>query len=157
MATNYNLKYLAYLFLAITFTVNIGCDDDEEVSPKITMADFEGTWKATSLVFTNNANSDETFEFVANGGESRFVVLPGGRTRNWLEIDTFYDEWDALVTLSGSTLTSIPEEEVRPIGVYEFKLDGNSLELTNVDATFDFTHMGNPAVSATASGIWERQ
>jgi hypothetical protein len=156
MFINSVLRTLTLAILALFITSTIGCDDDD-VSPELTIDDFEGTWKATSLVFTNNADSDQSFDLVENGGEARFVVLPGGRTRNWVEIDTFYDEWDALVTLSGSTLTSVPEEDIRPTKVHEFTFDGTTLELTDVDASFDFTFMGNPEVSATTVSIWERQ
>ena len=95
------------------------------------------------------------FAFVENGGEVRLAVLPGGRVRTWVEIDTFYDEWDAKLTLSGSTLTSVPEEETRPIQVHTFVLEGSTLTLTNVEDSFDFSFSGAPEVSATSVGVFE--
>jgi hypothetical protein len=156
MSTNNHLRNLTFLILALCITVTIGCDDDD-VSPEVTIEQFEGTWKAKSMIFTNNADADQSFAFIENGGEVRFTVLPGGRVRTWVEIDTFYDEWDSQATLSGSTLTSVPVEETRPIQVITFLLDGGTLTMTNADDRFDFTFSGVAGVSATNVGVFERQ
>ena len=156
MSTNNYLRTLAFFILALFITVTIGCDEDD-VSPEVTIDQFEGTWKAKSMIITNNANADQSFAFIENGGEVRLAVLPGGRVRTWVEIDTFYDEWDAKLTLSGSTLTSVPEEETRPIQVHAFVLEGSTLTLTNVEDSFDFSFSGAPEVSATSVGVFELQ
>ena len=137
--------------------IGLGCSkDDEDLTDHVTLADFEGSWIATSHVHTNNANASETFDMIANGGEIRFTALSGGRVRTWVTFDTFSDEWDALVTISGNKLTSRPAESTRPTVTYTFVMSENRLEMTNTDDSFDFTLSGAPEVATTAVSVFVR-
>lgn len=115
----------------------------------LTVADLVGSWKASSLVFTNNANSTQKFDVVATGGELRTTVLSDGRARTWLTIGDFSDEWDALLTLNGDQLTSTPAESIRPTQRWTVTMVGNQITLTRNDAAFDFTLSGADPVPAS--------
>ncbi|MGD2046235.1 MAG: hypothetical protein PVH96_08435 [Gemmatimonadota bacterium] len=125
------------------------CGGDDPTSSGLTLDDLTGSWIATSALFTNNANSSETFDLVDTGGEIRFTVLAGGNTRIWIDDGTTSDEFDAVVTLSGSTLTIDPVEAGRDTDVFEITLVNNVLTMTNSDNNFDFTLSGATPVSAT--------
>lgn len=145
------------LFLALTVMVAASCGSDGGTEPEgITIADLVGSWTATSQTFTNNSNSSETFDFIANGGETRMTVLAGGNARTWVDIDTYSDEWDAQLTLNGNTLTSTPVEASRPVRVYTITLNGSTLSVTNTSDAFDFPPEDAP-VSATLEMVMERQ
>ena len=60
-----------------------GCGGDDPIEPAtgITIEDLVGSWIATSDAHTNNANSAETFDMIAAGGEDRLTILAGGGTR----------------------------------------------------------------------------
>jgi len=109
-------------------------------------------------VFTNNADPSETFDAISAGGESRFTMLSGGRTRSWFDLGDFHDEWDSLVTLNdaGDMLTSTPEEASRPTRHFTFTLDGNTLTLTNTSDLFDFTLTGAEGTSATVVIVFQK-
>lgn len=145
------------LFLALTVMLAAGCGSDggTEVDG-LTVADLVGTWTATSQTFTNNSDSSETFDFIANGGETRMTVLSHGGARTWVTIGTYYDEWDAQLTLNGNTLTSTPVEGSRPVQVFTITLNGNTLSATNASDAFDFPPEDSP-VSATMEIVLERQ
>ena len=128
----------------------IGCGSDSTgTDAGLTLNDLTGSWIAISDTYTNNANSSETYDYVADGGEVRFTMLTGGATRIWAEQGLDMDEWDAAATLSGSTLTVDPVEAGRPTRVWEVTLSGGVLTLTDANTTFDFTGMGGTPVSAT--------
>lgn len=125
------------------------CGGDDPTSAGLTIDDLVGSWTATSAVFTNNANASETFDVVDAGGEVRFTMLSGGNTRIWTDDGTTPDEFDAAVTLSGSTLTIDPVEAGRETAVFAITLAGNVLTMTDTDSEFDFTLSGATPVSAT--------
>ncbi|HSG46367.1 MAG TPA: hypothetical protein VLA43_01010 [Longimicrobiales bacterium] len=115
----------------------------------LTVADLVGSWKASSLVFTNNANSTQQFDVVASGGELRTTILTDGRARTWLTVGDFSDEWDALLTLNGDQLTSTPAEATRPTQRWTVTMVGNQITLTRSDGEFDFTLSGADPVPAS--------
>ena len=147
----------AYLCLVLISMVAVGCDDQGTEVEGITVEDLVGSWTATSKVYTNNANASETFDFLANGGETRMTVLTGGRARTWVDIGTFSDEWDAQLTMNGNTLTSQPAEASRPVKEYTFTLDGDVLTLVDAASAYDFPPGDGTAVSATETTVMERQ
>ena len=126
-----------------------GSTGPEPADTGLTVADLVGSWKASSMVFTNNANSSQTFDVVSSGGELRTTVLTDGRARTWVTIGTFSDEWDALLTLSGDQLTSTPAESTRPIQRWTVTMAGTQITLTRNDSAFDFTLTGADPVPAT--------
>ena len=154
MNTNATLqRTLLFLVCLLTLTI-YGCEKDDDVSYKVD--DFVGSWIATSYVHSDNAGQFPNIDLIALGGEIRFTMLEDGRTRTWVEVDTFSDEWDALVTISGNTLTSTPQEAARGVDKMTFEYDGTTLTLTNKNNEFDFTlGMGTP-VSSTSVGTFVR-
>lgn len=144
-----NVPRLSSALLIVTLLAGCGSDDPVDVDTPVTVADFVGSWNASSHVFTNAANSSESFDPVAAGGETRTTILTGGGTRTWVEWGTYMDEWDAQISISGNTVTSVPVETTRETRVWTFTLEGSVLTLTRTDSAFDFTSTGAPGVPAT--------
>jgi len=156
MYTNFKLNFFKLLFLGLVITFTTSCDDDD-VTPEIAISDIVGSWRATSFVVTNNADAAETSDFIKNGGTIDFTLLSNGGVRTWITIDTFNDEWDAEVTISGNTMTSDPVEGTREVKTSTIVLEGNIFTMTNNTDSFDFTYMGEPKVSATSVARFERK
>ena len=149
------MNSLKFLFLSLLIVTTFGCskdDDSPEPDNSITIADFEGSWKASSAIFTNNSNASESLEFIGAGGEIRYTMLPGGNTRTWVEFQNNpVDEWDAEVTLgNNNTIISTPVEVTRPVETSTYDLGVNTFTFTNNSASFDFTLSGATEVSATS-------
>jgi hypothetical protein len=123
----------------------------------ITIDNLVGSWTASSHMFTNNSDAGETYDLIANGGETRVTVLSGGGARTWFIFGPVDDEWDAQLTLVGSTLTSRPVEASRSVRNWTVTLEGNVLTLTDTDASFDFTLSDAAEVSATEVVVLVRQ
>ena len=153
------MKRLITFATAALFVFVAGCSDSEKGTgpEEVTVSDLVGSWTASSLVYTDNANPAQSLDLVALGGENRVTVLAGGGARTWVEFGTFSDEWDAQLTISGNTLRSQPVEASRGVRTWTFTLEGNVLELTDNSAEFDFTLAGGPAVSATQKVVLVRQ
>lgn len=158
MNTNAVLQRFSLLVVSLMIITLSSCNkDDETAAPKYGVKDFVGSWIATSYVHTDNTNASQSVDLVAIGGEVRFTMLNGGGTRTWVELGTFSDEWDALITISGNTVTSTPEEPARSVKVSTFEYDGTTLTLTNPNDSFDFTLGGNSPTSSTSIGTFVRQ
>jgi hypothetical protein len=156
------LRFVRSLTLIVcTALLAVACSDSSsgpEPDPAgVTLADLVGSWTASSHTFTNNANSSESFEVVANGGETRTTVLTGGGHRTWFTLGSFSDEWDAQLSISGTTLTSTPVESSRETRVWTFTLVGNTLTLTRSDSEWDFTLSGGAGVPATEVVVFVKQ
>lgn len=145
------------LFAVFSMALLAGCDDDPTEPAGLTLDDLVGSWTASSVLYTNNANAAEVFDIVAAGGEVRTTVLDGGGARTWVTLGDFSDEWDAQLSLSGNTLTSTPAEAARGVRVFTIVLDGNTLTMTRADAMWDFTLMAGEGVSATEVTVFVRQ
>jgi len=154
-----NLTLLKAMFFGLIAMCTISCDKDDVTpeDPGITISDLVGSWHATSALFTNNSDAEQNFDLVENGGELRFTVLAHGGVRTWVEIDTFSDEWDAQITITGdNTMETTPVESSRTVNKFTVDLKDNVVTLTNVDDSFDFNGDGNE-VSATTVSIFEKQ
>lgn len=150
------MKILNLIFLAFIVTSVISCDKTGEV-PEITIDEFVGSWKATSAVFTNKANSSEEIDLISLGGELSFTMLEGGGVRTWFTIDSISDEWDSQAVLSGTnTLVLTPIEAERGVNTYEFVYEDNTLTLTNNDDSIDFTLSDAGELPATSVTIFMR-
>ncbi len=150
------MKLLKFILLALVASFTFSCssdDSDTEPTPQVTIADFEGSWKASSAVFTNNSNTSESTEFIGAGGEIRYTMLSGGlgHTRVWIEFQNNpVDEFDAVVSLGpNNNYTTTPVETSRPVENGTYVLGNNTITLTNNNASFDFTNSGTevPATS----------
>jgi len=153
--------YRSLTALFVLLSAAIGCSGAESPAtptptPAVTLSDFVGSWSATSVVHTNKANPAQTFDIIAAGGEVRFTMLVGGGTRTWVELGTYADEWDALVTLSGSTVTSVPVEASRPTIVASVTLANGVLTMTNANAMFDFALTGATGVPTSEVSTFVR-
>ena len=152
-----NLKFVLVLLLA-TYAISCSSDDDDTPNDsQVTIEDFVGSWNATSLTFTNNANNQQKFDFISNGGELRFTMLPGGKVRTWITIGDVSDEWDSQAELiNNSTMEVTPVEASRGKNTLKYVLNNNNLTLTNQNDSFDFTLSGGEEVSATSVAVLER-
>jgi len=129
-----------------------GNDQPTEVN-SLTINDLVGSWEAASVMYTSNAAPSQQFDLIANGGETRVTVLPGGGARTWVDFGAFHDEWDAQLTLNGSTLTSTPVEASRAVRQYDVVLEGSTLTLTDDNASFDFTLSDLPPTPAAEVAV----
>jgi hypothetical protein len=146
------------LLTALVALIPAGCGDDAATGPEtITISDLVGSWTASSALYTAQANPAQQFDIVTAGGELRTTVLDGGGARPWLTLGDFNDEWDAALTLSGTTLTSTPVEASRPVRHYALALEGSLMTLTSNDATWDFTLSGAEGVAANQVIVFVRQ
>ena len=135
------------------------CDKDDSMEPSnaIKMTDLEGSWIATSVVHTNNANAAQTLDLVALGAELRITILAGGGARTWIDFGSFQDEWDSQLSISGDLVTSTPVESTRPVNVFKTEFIGDAIMLTNVNDSLDFTLSSMPPVSSTSVSLFIRQ
>ena len=115
--------------LAVTFVAGCGDSTPEEVAEALA-----GTWNATSVVFTNKANSSETFDLVAAGGSANVTfTAAGGFSGSFTDLGgTFVVEGTNLI------ITNTGESDLETVA---FTLSGNTLTLT-VDDEFDFDDDG---------------
>jgi hypothetical protein len=144
------------LALITSFTFSCSSDDDSgnnDATPQDNIADWTGSWKASSAVFTSIENPSESIDFISEGGQMRYTMLPGseGRTRNWIEFESSpgvwvaLDEWDTQVTIGpNNTFTSTPVEVSRPVVTGTYALENNPRSITNTieNTSFDFTLTG---------------
>ena len=153
------MKIYNLIFLGLIVASVISCDKNSvEPEPAITINNFVGSWNATSYVLTNNSNSSEVIDLIANGGELRFTMLDGGGVRTWITVGSFSDEWDSQAKLTNSsTLVLTPVEAARGVNTFEFVLENNTLDLTNYNDSFDFTLTGATEVPATSVMIFVRK
>ena len=123
------LRTLIAPLLAVTFLAGCGDGTPEEVAEALA-----GNWNATSVVFTNKANSSETFDLLA-GGESVNIAFTaaGGFSGSFTELGgTFVVQGTNLI------ITNTGESDTHTVA---FTLSGNTLTLT-VDDEFDFDDDG---------------
>ena len=156
MNAHANLNLIKFLFFGLLIVVTTSCDKDE-VTPSLSANDLVGSWEATSLVHTNNANSAQSFDMVENTAEISFTVLAGGKVRTWITFGTFHDEWDAQFSITDNILTTNPVETTREGATMSVVMEGNTVTLTNVNDSFDFTLMDEPAVATTSVGLFVRK
>ena len=132
------LRTLVAPLLAVT--VVAGCGDSNGPGTEATINALAGTWNATSLVFTNNANSSETFDLIADGGSFSitFTAAGGFSGSSTFEGDT--DTFSGTFEVQGSNLIISETGESGPETI-AFTLSGNTLTLT-LDDEFDFDDDG---------------
>ena len=150
------MKLLKFIFLALVASFTFSCSsDDTDQIPQVTIKDFEGSWKASSAVYTNTSDASESVEFIGAGGEIRYTMLTGGqgRTRIWIEFQNNpIDEWDAIFSIGpDDTYKITPAEASRPVHTGTYSLGNNTITFTNNNDSFDFSNSGTlvPASSVT--------
>ncbi len=133
------LRTLVAPLLAVTVVAGCG-DSNGPGTSEATINALAGTWNATSMVFTNNANSSETYDLIADGGSLSLTFTAAGgfsgssTTPEGTEIlsGTFVVQGTNLIV----TDTGEPESET-----IAFTLSGNTLTLT-LDDELDFDDDG---------------
>lgn len=135
-----------------------GSDDPEVEAPLdagpsadagVRTIDLVGSWQATSHVFTNNADSAQTYDVLGTGGETRMTVLTGGGTRTFRTINGASDDHDSMLAIVGDILRSTTNESPPRIWNWSFNLTGDTLTLDDAGQNFDFTLAGGTEVDAT--------
>ncbi len=116
--------------LAVTFVAGCGDSTPEEVAEALA-----GTWNATSVVFTNKANSSETFDLLAGGGSVNITfTAAGGFSGSFTELGGTF-------VVQGTNLIFTNPGKSDP-DTAAFTLSGNTLTLTVDDVDFDFDDDG---------------
>lgn len=146
----FNFLLCALFFLSITSCSNN--DTGMDPIPEVTLADFSGSWIATTASFTKNNNTSETTDFIAVGGHMRYTAFDDGRFRTWVDFqDVPLDEWDAQAALKdGKKLMFTPADDERDSYIVTYEFEENKIIFSNSDAKFDFSLSGEEGVSATS-------
>ena len=104
----------------------------------VNVDEIVGTWNATSMVFTSDADSEVSVDLIAEGA-TLSVVLSAEGTYSLLIQEPGFEPEDEGGTYSvdGAILTLDPNE-FEEDDSFETVLNGNSLTLTSSDDEFDF-------------------
>lgn len=163
------IKWVSHLSLLFALGLTApGCSDDtsevadpSDAGPRSDAAvrtiDLVGTWTASAHIFTNNANPDESFDLVANGGETRMVVLNSGGARTFRNFNGTSDDFDAQLSIIDNILRATSVETPPRVWNWEFVLSGDTLTLDEPNQPFDFTMTGGPEVEASEHIVFELQ
>ncbi len=131
------LRTLIAPLLAVTFVVGCGDDIGPDSTPEEVAEALAGTWNATSFVFTNKANSSETFDLVADGGLFiiTFTAAGGFSGRSTFEGET--ETFGGTYVVQGTNVIITDEDDPNDMETIAFILSGDTLTLT-LDDQFDF-------------------
>ncbi len=139
------LRTLVAPLLAVTFMVDCSDSTDPdsigpESTPEEITAALAGTWTATSFVFTNVANSSETFDMIANGGSFTLTLTADGQFTGTLTGPGENETFGGTYVAQGANL--ILTDELEPDSeTVAFTLSSNTLTITG-DDEFDFDEDG---------------
>jgi len=148
-------RYL--LLFVLTFSLT-NCDSSSSSeNDGASIGDLVGSWNATSHVFTNTSNSSQSVNMIELGEDLDITVLANGGVRTWVTLGDVSDEWDAIVSISGNTLTTTPVEASREVGEYSIHVNGNTFTLTDNSSEFDFTLSDEAPVAAKEVITFERK
>ena len=115
-----------------------GCGD----STGLTTEDLEGTWNATAIVFTNNADSVESADIVqADGASFTMTVSASG------SVSTLFDDGQGSTDSDSGTLSSDGSSITIGGDTFQAVRSGDQLTLTNANESYDFG--SSPDVPAT--------
>ena len=140
-----NLNIGNSLVLGAMLVSILGCGD----STGLTAEDLEGTWNATSIVYTNNANSAESVDIVQTDGASFTMTVSASGS-----VSTLFDDGQGSTDSDAGTLSSDGSSITLGGDVFQAVRSGDQLTLTNVDESYDF---GSGSVSATVAATLTRQ
>ncbi len=147
------LRTLIAPLLAVTFVVGCGDSIGADSTPEEVAEALAGTWNATSFVFTNDANSSETFDLLADGGSFSVTFTTGGQFSGSSTLGGGTETLSGTYVVQGTNLiiTDTGETESETIA---FTLSGNTLTLTQ-DDEYDFND-DDVDVSATLVIVLQR-
>ena len=118
------------------------CGDSTGVGDVAEVVDLAGTWNATVVEFTNQANTAEKIDLVAEGATLVLTILANGDYT--LTIDEPMEAQaveHGTLAISGNTLT-LSETGQGSADDFTLNLSGNTLTLTTDDDAFDFDDDG---------------
>ncbi len=125
----------------LAVTVVAGCGDSNGPGTSEETVDaLVGTWNATSMVFTNNANSSETFDLIADGGSFSITLTAAGGFSGSSTFMDMTDTFGGTFVVQGTNLIITETGESGPETI-AFTRSGNTLTLT-LDDEFDFDDDG---------------
>jgi hypothetical protein len=111
----------------------VACGDSTGITPE----DLAGTWEATEIVFTNQANTSESVDLVDLGASLTVTVNASGA------VSTVFDDGQGgtdsdsgTLSVDGTTLTIGGE-------TFEAERSGDNLTLTDATAEYDFDDDGS--------------
>ena len=114
------------------------CNDSTGAGNGIEVADLVGTWNATVLEFTNQANTSQKVDLIAMGGSVSMVVSSNGNYALTITFPGDPAEVEAgTISINGNLLTLTETGEVDPTE-FVANLSGNTLTLTSSDEEYDF-------------------
>ncbi len=128
------LRTLIAPLLAVTFVAGCGDSIGADSTPEEVANALAGTWNATSFVFTNDANSSETFDLLADGGSFSITFTTAGGFSGSSTFQGATDTFSGTYIVQGTNLITTEEGESETVA---FTLSGNNLTLT-LDDEFDF-------------------
>ena len=136
------LRKLAPL-LAVTFVAS--CSDDfvsgADSTPEEVVDALVGTWNATSFVFTNKANSSETFDLLADGGSFSITFTATGGFSGSSTFEGATDTFSGTYIVQGTNLM-LTDGQSNDVESFAFTVSGNTLTLVFEDVEFDFDNDG---------------
>ncbi len=132
-----NLKVRNSLVLGAMLVSVAACSD----STGLTAEDLEGTWNATSIVFTNNANSAESVDIVQTDGASFTMTVSASGS-----VSTLFDDGQGSTSSDSGTLSSDGSSINIGGDTLQAVRSGEQLTLTDANDTYDF---GSGSVPAT--------
>ncbi len=124
-----NLKVRNNLVLGAMLVSIAACSD----STGLTSEDLEGTWNATSIVFTNNANSAESVDIVQTNGASFTMTVSASGS-----VSTLFDDGQGSTDSDSGTLSSDGSTVTIGGDTFQAVRSGDQLTLTNANETYDF-------------------
>lgn len=140
------------------------CGDDDEGPSGPSFADLAGSWRATTTVFTLNADPSVTLDIVQTlGAVVDLVLVSDGSFVFDIDVPGLgLTQVTGSYTLDGNTATVINDAEPNdPLtGTFTLSTDGNTLTIRINDTTlFDLTQDGivDEADAARLDGVFDRQ
>ncbi len=153
------LRTLVAPLLAVT-CMGAGCDSTgpDSIGPDSTpdeiVAALAGTWNATKFEFTNDANSSETFDVIANDGSFTLTITTDGRfTGSFTGFDD-NETFSGTYVVQGTNLILTDDLEPNDPETVAFTLSGDTLTIIQ-DDVFDFNADGVD-VSVTLTMVLQR-
>ena len=142
------LRTLIAPLLAVTFVAGCGDSIGPDSTPEEVAAAIAGTWNATSYVFTNDANSSETFDLLANGGSLSLTFTADGQFSGSFTAPGESETFGGTYVAQGTNLIITDAVDPNDVETIAFTLSGSTITLT-LDDDFDFDDDGvdEPATS----------
>jgi len=112
----------------------VGCGD----STGVEVDDLEGTWIATSYVFTNIANTSQTVDVISQGGSYTLTIRSDSSfTASFVEPGESMETRVGNVIVTGTVLTIAESGQGSPTDFSAVR-NGDQMTLTTTDEDYDF-------------------